>query len=800
MVKIPRFGSTIFVLTATLLLAGQPPAWAALQPGERFLNDYCVTCHNARARTGGLDLSSFSISETAASRETGEKVIKKLRAGTMPPAGSKRPPQADYAATATWLENELDRLAAQQPHTALPFVHRMNRTEYANAIRDLLSLEIDAAAFLPPDDAAFGFDNVSDTLGVSPALQERYLTSALKIAALALGSKDQAKTSQTWRIPQDRSQNQHIEGLPLGTVGGTSAKYNFPLDGEYELRATIFRTNLNIPRGLQIKHEVEFAIDGKRVHLASIGGPDDLAAMFEKPTETGDAVDARLRVRVPVTAGPHTLTVAFVDNSLAAEPVRLEPFLRSSVDNFDWAGHPHFQTLTVAGPLSLAATASLDTPSRRKIFLCRPTRVELETACAQRIVSTLVRRAFRQPADPADIARAMRFYESGRNGASFDAGIQAALERILASPKFLYRAEHTADAPPGATSSKLVPLTGLELASRLSFFLWSSIPDDRLIELGARGTLPKPAVLEAEVQRMLADPKAAALVDNFAGQWLQLRNLKTFQPNTDRFPNFDDNLRQSLRRETELLFQSIITGNRSVLELLTADYTFVNERLARHYGISGVYGSRFRRVPVESANRRGLLGHGSILALTSHAERTSPVVRGKWILENLLGQAVPSPPANVPPLKERADGEKPKTMREQMAEHRANPVCAACHKTMDPIGFALENYDAVGAWRSHDSGLPIDASGELADGTKVDGVVELRAALMRYPAMFASTVASKMMVYALGRGLDYRDQPEVRSIVRKAEPTHYRFGDLLMGIVRSQAFQMKPAQAAVAQN
>jgi hypothetical protein len=476
------------------------------------------------------------------------------------------------------------------------------------------------------------------------------------------------------------------------------------------------------------------------------------------------------------------VSVAFVQNSQFAEPVRLQSFDRSSVDNFDWAGHPHFQQLTVSGPFKM--TGLTETPSRKKIFVCHPASAAGEEGCAKRIVTTLVRRAYRQPADAADVARAMQFY---KGAGSFDAGVQAALERILASPKFLFRAERQ---PANARAGSVYAVSDIELASRLSFFLWSSIPDDVLLDVASKGRLHEAATLDAQIKRMLADPKADALVANFAGQWLQLRNLRNFQPNTDIFPDFDENLRQGFRRETELLFESILKENRSVLDLMTADYTFVNERLARHYGIPDIHGSRFRRIAVTDDARKGLLGHGSILALTSHAERTSVVVRGKWILENLLGLQVPPPPANVPPLPEKKDGEKPKSLREQMTLHRANPVCAACHKTLDPIGFALENFDAVGAWRNTEAGNAIDASGELGDGTKVNGVVQLRQALTSRPENFAATVTEKLMIYALGRGLDTRDMPTVRKIVRDAGKENYKLAGLIGGVVRSTPFRM----------
>ena len=757
-------------------------------PVRQTLDRYCVTCHNQRLKTAALALDTAELSQIPARPEVWEKVVLKLRSGTMPPSGLPRPDPATYNTVASWLETQLDTAAVGHPYAGRPGLHRLNRAEYANAIRDLLALEVDVNALLPPDDSAFGFDNISDALGVSPSLQEHYLSAALKIAALAVGDPDQPPSTQVWRIRQDLSQNQHIDGLPLGTVGGTQVRYNFPLDGQYRFQAKLYRTNLNIVRGLQTGQQVEFSVDGKRIHLAALGGPEDLANLFEKPTDTSDAVDARLQVQVPIAAGPHTVSVAFLDNSQFAEPVRLQPFLRSSVDNFDWSGHPHLQTLSVAGPFQSAGGG--DTPSRRAIFSCKPMNGVVEETCARKILTTLISRAYRQPASAADLQRGMKFYLQGRQDGSFEAGVQAALERILASPKFVFRAERD---PAGVAAGTVYRVSDVDLASRLSFFLWSTIPDDRLLLLASQGRLKDPSILDREVRRMLADPRARALTDDFAAQWLQLRNLRNVQPNTDQFPDFDDNLRQSFRRETELLFNSVLAEDRSVLDLMNANYTFVNERLARHYGIPDVYGSRFRRVSITDEARKGLLGQGSILALTSHAERTSPVVRGKWILENLLGLPVPPPPANVPPLKEKQEGEKPRTMREQMAEHRSNPVCASCHKTLDPIGFALENFDAVGAWRTNEAGQQIDASGELADGTRVDGVVALREALLRRPESFVNTLTEKLLTYALGRGLDHRDMPQLRAIVRNAARNRYRFSDLLLGVVHSAPFQMSTA-------
>jgi Protein of unknown function (DUF1592)/Protein of unknown function (DUF1585)/Protein of unknown function (DUF1587)/Protein of unknown function (DUF1595)/Protein of unknown function (DUF1588)/Planctomycete cytochrome C len=770
-----RRSLSLYTLAPALCLAASAPDSSP----RAILNHYCVTCHNQRLNTGGLSLESLDPANASAHAETWEKVIRKLQARLMPPQGLPRPDDATYNLLLSSLESQLDRAAETDPQPGRPILHRLNRTEYANAIRDLLSLEIDAASLLPPDDSAYGFDNISDALGVSPALQEHYLSAALKIGALAVGDPNIAPGSETWRIRQDLSQDHHLDGMPLGTEGGVSVRYNFPLDGEYTFQAKLYRTNLNIMRGLETPHQVEFAIDGQRILLASMGGKEELAAMFRNPTDTGDAVDGRLRTRVEVKAGPHTITAAFLANE-AAEPFRLEPYIRSSVDNFDWSGHPHLQVLTVAGPFNPAGPG--DTPSRRRIFICRPDRPQAEAACARQIVATLLRRAYREPASEADVARVMKFYEAGRRQGTFDSGIELALQRILASPKFLFRAEQD---PAGIAPGAVYAISDLELASRLSFFLWSNIPDDDLLHVAAQNKLHTVAVFDREVQRLLSDPRSEALTANFAGQWLQLRNVPNVQPNSDEFPDFDDNLRRGFRRETELFFDSIVKENRSIFDLLTADYTFLNERLARHYGIPNIYGSHFRRITIHDDARRGLLGQGSILALTSHATRTSPVVRGKWILENLLGTPVPPPPPDVPPLKENAEGERPRTLREQMLEH--------------PIGFALENFDAVGAWRTADHGAPIDASGQLADGSKIDGVIGLRNAIVARPEVFASTFTEKLLTYALGRGLDYRDMPAVRAIVRNAARDNYRFSAFISGVVHSVPFRMRMAAAHAAE-
>jgi len=764
-----------------------PPQTPAAAAQQETIARYCVTCHNDRLKTSGLSLEKADVAHAAATPELWENVARKLQARAMPPQGSRRPDEATYRSLETAIEQQLDAEAAARPNPGAPILHRLNRSEYANAIRDLLALDVDVTSLLPPDDAAYGFDNISDVLGVSPSLQERYLSAASKIAAIAVGDPDIMAGSDTFRIRQDLSQDQHVEGLPLGTIGGTAVRYTFPLDGDYVFQVKLYRTNLNIMRGLEYPHEVEFAIDGRRVYAVTIGGHDDLEALFDKPTDTSDAVDARLRVRVPVTAGPHTVSVAFVEDPPVQEPNRLQPFLRSSIDNFDWAGRPHMQTFTITGPFN--ATGAGDSPSRRTIFTCK----QAQAGCAQKILSTLAHRAYRGPVSAVDLQRIMQIYQDGREGGTFESGIEAALVRILAAPRFVFRVERD---PSNVAPGTAYKLNDVELASRLSFFLWSSIPDDELLSVAEQGKLKDPAVLDEQVRRMLADPKSQALVDNFAGQWLQLRNVRNVQPNSDLFPDFDDNLRQGFKRETELFFESVMREDRPVTELMTANYTFVNERLAKHYGIPNIYGSRFRRVTLTDERRFGLLGKGSVLAVTSHAERTSPVERGKWILENILGLPVPPPPpiAGAGVFAEPAPGEAPKSMREQMAEHRKNPVCASCHKVMDPIGLSLDNFDVDASWRTEDAGHPIDATGELVDGSKVDGVVTLRKALLAHPDVFVRTMTEKLLIYALGRGLDARDMPAVRAIMREGAARDYRFSSLVFGIVHSTPFTMRVAQ------
>jgi hypothetical protein len=777
-----------------MALAGLPIALGqtAPAPPRALIDKYCVTCHNDRAKTGGLTLETIDMANAPANAETWEKVIRKLRVGAMPPAGLPKPTQSDVSAFLSSLETSLDRAYAANPNPGRATLHRLNRTEYANSIRDLLALDVDASALLPPDDESYGFDNNADVLGVSPVLLERYVAASRKVSRQAVGDPTQGAVAQTFRTRPDLSQGKRVEGLPLGSRGGLLMHYNFPLDGKYAIKVVLARNTVDVIRGLEEAHQLEILVDGARVFLASVGGTSDTEALVKNPAEARMMIEARLQARIPVKAGPRTVAVTFLEKDAAEDDYILEPFLRTTLDPVNEAGLPHVDEVVIAGPYS--ATGPGDTPSRRKIFTCTPANASEEVGCARKILSTLARSAYRRPVTPNDLETLLNFYQSGRNsssnpGGSFDAGIERALRLILSSPEFVFRFERD---PATVAAGSAYRIDDLELASRLSYFLWSSIPDDELLNLASANKLSDPATLNREIRRMLADPRSQALATNFAAQWLYLRNLKNFAPDPNEFPDFDDNLRQSLLTETEMFFGSVVNEDRNVLELLNADYTFVNERLAQHYGIPNVYGPRFRRVTLGDDARRGLLGQGSVLTVTSYATRTSPVLRGKWILTNILGTPPPAPPPNVPPLKDNAEGGKVLSVRERLEEHRKSPACASCHKIMDPLGFALENFDATGQWRSKsEDGAPIDASGVLLDGSKVDGPTTLRAALMSRPEVFVSTLTEKLMTYALGRGVDYNDMPEIREIVAKAASDHYRFSDLVTGIVKSPEFRMK---------
>jgi cytochrome c553 len=766
-------------------LAGTPGiAPAPANETAAVLTQYCVTCHNEKLMTANFAIDRLSPERVQQNPAEWEKVVRKLRTGTMPPPGNPRPALEVYDATASWLEAELDRTAQTNP--GRPALRRLNRAEYGNAIRDLLDLHVDVESLLLPDDAAFGFDNIGDLLDVSPTLLERYLTAADRVSALAIGDAATPAGSQTYSARGDQSQNLDREGMPLGTVGGLMARHIFPLSGEYEFRVHLLRNNLEGIRGLEHPHQLEISVDGERLLLQTVGGDAEAGRPGATITDKSDFTDARLRVRVAIQAGPRDLAATFV-RKIGESTARLRPFDRSNADTYESIGRPHVETLTVLGPFM--ASGAGDTPSRRRIFICRPDNRSPsrdEEACARKILSTLAQRAYRRPVTAADLELLLPFYREGRQKGTFETGIQLALRRLLASPTFVFLAEGDPQNPGAAAR-----ISDLELATRLSFFLWSSIPDDTLIDLASRDRLHQPAILEEQLRRMLADPRSDAMAENFAGQWLHLRNLEGIHPNTDEFPDFDNDLRLAFQREAELFFSSVLREDRNVMDLLTADYTFVNERLARHYGIPQVYGSRFRRVTLgpEFDARRGLLGKGGVLMSTSRADRTSPVLRGKWILENVIGTAPPPPPPNVPPL-ETKPGAKPRTIRERMSAHRA-PGCVSCHQLIDPLGFAMEGFDAVGAWRTHEAGAPIDASSRLADGRAVNGVGELRAALTARPDAFVQTLTEKLLTYALGRGLQHYDMPVVRGIVRDAKARNYSFTSVMLGIARSAPFQMR---------
>jgi mono/diheme cytochrome c family protein len=754
------------------------------------LNKYCVTCHNDKARTAGLSLQAIDLNAPGRNAETWEKVIRKLRTGAMPPIGLPRPDPAAADGLATYLETSLDRDSASAPNPGHASMHRLNRTEYRNAIRDLLALDIDSAALLPPDDESSGFDNIADVLRMSPSLMERYLSASWNISREATGDMSIASATTTYRVRPDLSQDQHIEGLPLGTRGGILVNHYFPLDAQYLIKVRLWRNTFDLMRGMEDAHQIEIGIDGRRVALVTAGGKPEFVRMAQNPGEYGAELDRKLTIRLPVKAGPHSIAAAVVLRSHAEKDDLIKPFLRTTIDGLDITGDPSVDRLSVEGPFT--ATGPGDTPSREKVFICRPTTSQDELPCARRIISALLRRAYRRPIEDRDLETPLSFYQRQRNAkGKFDAGIEAALQFILASPVFLFRFEaDPRDLAPGA----VYRVSDVALASRLSFFLWSTPPDEELLTLASQGKLRERPVLEKQVKRMLADPRAAALVDNFAAQWLFLRNLKNFTPDPENFPDFDDNLRQSMEQETRLFFQSVIQEDRSALDLLTADYTFVNERLARHYGIPNVYGNQFRRVTLLTPERRGLLGQASILAVTSYPNRTSPVQRGKWVLTNLLGIPPTPPPPNVPPLKENAAGAS-LSLRERMERHRADPVCAGCHKVMDPIGFSLENFDAVGRWRDSDDGSRIDPSGTLYNGAHVDGPAGLQAMLSSKPDVFTGVLSEKLLTYALGRGTQYFDMPAVRGIVHEARDNDYRFSALVLGIVESTPFQMRTKAA-----
>ena len=766
--------------------APKPVADAA---GARAVIDkYCITCHNARAKTANLLLDQLDLTHLGDHADIGEKAVRKLRAGMMPPKGMPRPDDATREALVSWMENEMDRSAVT--YLPAPGIHRLNRTEYTNAVRDVLNLQVDATKFLPSDDSTHGFDNIAGALTLSPALMEAYLSAAGKISRLAVGDVS-APVQSVFEVPADTAQNHQIVGLPFGTRGGILIKYQFPADGEYSFKVKgvtgYFQRVLGGIKGEQL----EVLVDGERVKL------------FDWDKEIANTTgNGRSTPHIPVKAGLHTVGVTFLaTNDVPASELN-RPFERTmntpgSISGFLF--YPHVGQVVIEGPYKPGGAT--DTAARKKIFICHPATAKDETPCARTIAATLVKHAFRRPSTPGDLNSIMEFYQAARSdGGSFDEGIEAVVQRVLADPEFVYRLEPE---PAGIATGKSYRISDLALASRLSFFLWSTVPDDELIDLAAQGKLKDPAVLEKQVLRMLADPKSDAMITNVTGQWLNVRSLQTSEPAINLFPDFDDNLRLGFGREIELFFGSIVREDRSILDLLTANYTFVNERLAKHYGIPNIYGPQFRRVTLgpDMDMRRGLLGKGGLMTITSDAAHTSPVRRGKWFLETFLGISPPDPPPGVNTTlasKPVGAGGVPvdPPMRERMEMHHANPVCASCHAIFEPIGLTLENFDATGAWRTLDGDSPIDASGVLVDGTKINGVADLRAVLIRHSAQFERVVTEKLLTYALGRGVEYQDMPTVRAIVRESAPRNYKFSALVLGIVKSPAFQSNMKAAA----
>jgi hypothetical protein len=825
--------SVVFAVTGQTAGSQQPSSNApapSISPERALISQYCVTCHNHRAKAAGqeagrkLALDQLDVDRVSENPETWEKVVRKLRAGMMPPAGARRPDPTTYSRLITRLESELDRAAV--PYMPPPGLHRLNRTEYANVIRDLFDLEIDPAKYLPSDDSTYGFDNIAGALGISSTLVEAFVSAAGKVSRLAIGEAE-TPTLVVYRTPEDTSQDYHIEGLPFGTRGGMLVKHVFPSDGEYTITVTpIFGDNMS-PAGFGSVpcEKLEVLLDGERLQLLDwqggrrFGAPENCGGASVAGTQRGRGAGpgaARpgppgggqqgpeaffggrggtpMRVRVKTTAGSHEVGVTFLATNFAPVLDLDQHFMRSTLQTGPTPGFtffPHVGTVRIEGPFN--ATHAKDSPSRRKIFVCEPKGAADEAACARRIITKLATRAFRRPAAAADVDVLMKFYQSGRTEGDFDRGIEMALARILASPKFVYRIEAE---PPTAKPGGTYRISDLDLASRLSFFLWSSIPDDELLGVASQGRLKDPEVLERQVRRMLKDARAEALAVNFAGQWLNLRGLQSVGPLPMVYPHFDDPLRQAMRREVELLFDTIVREDRNVVELLTADYTFVNERLARHYGIPHIYGSQFRRLTFgpEMDFRRGLLGKAAFLTTTSKPERTSPVTRGKWIMTNILGMSPPDPPPDVPALKPRATdaagNAKDPTIRQKMLDHQVRPDCVQCHRLMDPIGFSLENFDGIGLWRSHEEGTAVDASATVFDGKAVDGPAGLRTWLVGYSDQFVQVVAEKLVIYALGRGVEYQDMPLVRSIARDARSHDNRFSALVLGVVRSKPFQM----------
>jgi hypothetical protein len=773
-----RWTPVLFAAGASIGIGGPQ----TVSPERAAINRYCLSCHNTKVKTSGLALDTLNIDKPSEHPEAWEKVIRKLRGRYMPPAGLPRPDEPTYQALMSKLETSIDSAAVTKPNPGrTDTFRRLNRAEYRNAVRDLLALDMDVSSLLPSDESSHGFDNV--TVGeLSPMLLERYLSAAQKISRLAIGSPTKSPGGDTINLPPDLTQEEHFEDLPLGTRGGLVVRYVFPQDAAYDIQLRLARDRNEHVEGLREPHEVELMLDGERLSLLTV-----------KPPPAGSdhhLVDQHLKLRVPVKAGPHSVAAAFPKKASLLLETERQPYQA----HFNMDRHPRITpavySISVTGPYE--AKGPGDTPSRRRIFVCQPATPGDEEPCAKRILTAMMRRAYRRPVTESDLEVPLKFYKDARTNGGFESGIEMGLRAVLVSPEFLFRVEQD---PAGVAAGSAYRISDLDLASRVSFFLWSSIPDDELLDAAIRGKLKNPAVLDRQVRRMLADQRSYALVSNFAQQWLYLRNLASTTPDMRLFTDFDDNLRQAFREETELFFESIMREDRSILDLLRANYTFVNERLAKHYGIPNVYGSRFRRVTFgEDGPRGGLLRHGSVLTVTSYATRTSPVIRGKWVLDNILGVPPPPPPATVPALKENTGGTKALTIRERLAQHRDSPACSGCHQLMDPVGFALENYDAVGRWRNVDDTLPIDSAGGLPDGTKFNGVAGLQKALLSHPDVFATTFTEKLLTYALGRGVEFYDGPAVRKIVREAGKSDFRLSSFIVGIANSTPFQMRRSQ------
>jgi mono/diheme cytochrome c family protein len=772
---------------------------AAPPTARAVLDRYCISCHNEKLKTAGLALDTLDLETVGANAATWERVILKLRAETMPPVGRPRPDEATYRRVASWLEDRVDRAAALRPDPGrTEAFHRLNRAEYQNAIRDLLALDVDVSALVPADNTfEHGFDNNADSLSVSPDLSSRYLSAARKLSRLAVGLAPAGPVVETYKVHPNLLQEERLsEDLPFGSRGGIAIRHYFPVDGEYVLRIRLHRNFSDYILGFSTPHDLEVRLDRTLVKRFSVGGEakGKMAPLSFSGNIAGDPEweyymntgDAGLEVRFPAKAGSHLVGVSFGRKMLYTDGVlqpRQRGYGRFVDEQFD--GLAAVEQVAIGGPYNV--TGPGDTASRRQIFVCQPSEGE---ACARKIVGRLAKRAYRRPVSSSELDTLLSFYRRGREEAGFDAGIQFALERLLVDPDFLFRIERDPSNVPAGSAYRI---DDVALASRLSFFLWSSIPDEELLDVAIAGRLRQPRELERQVQRMLADRRSRALIDNFASQWLRLRNLRDQERESSEYPEFDENLREAFRRETELFVETTFRDDRSIVELLSANYTFVNERLARHYGIPGVYGNRFRRVEFDRDDPRGgLLGQGSLLTLTSHSNRTSPVLRGKWLLESILGAPPPEPPADVPGLPDRGEGGKPASVRERLELHRRNPVCASCHAPMDPLGFALENFDAIGTWRRvSEAGTPIDATGTLPNGVKFEGPAGLRTVLLRQKEQFAATVTSKLLAYAIGRGLQDTDRPTVRAVVRDAAPADYRWSSIVLGIVKSLPFQMR---------